>query len=102
MINPHQFKHFFSEMLEHLERKLFFDGKPINSTLCLSNGDRFASEIMVMFITQGGSALSFSNGDVVSYLTKQHLTTETMCASKYNEAAVQVLYAKMVFNAEKN
>lgn len=97
MINSHQFKQLFSEMLEHVERKLFSDGKPINSTLCLSNGDfRFAGEIMVMSITQGGPAPSFINGDVFSYLTKQHLTTETMCASKYKEAAVQVLYARMV------
>lgn len=80
-------------MLEHVGRKLFVDGKPINSTLCLNNGDfRFAGEIIVMSILQGGPAPSFINPDVFTYLTKRHLTTDTMCMSKYKEAAEQVLY----------
>ena len=43
------------EMLEYIERRLFSDGKPVNSTVSLINQDfRVAGEIMAMSILQGG------------------------------------------------
>jgi hypothetical protein len=81
----------FSEMLEHVERKLFSNGKPINSTVALINEDfRLAGEIIVMSILQGGPAPSFINPDVFRYLTKQTLTIERMPESKYKETAEKV------------
>ena len=81
----------FSEMLEHIERKLFWGGKPINSTISLINEDyRLAGEVMVMSILQGGPAPTFLDPCVYKYLTKQSLTTEGITVTKYKEAAEEV------------
>jgi hypothetical protein len=86
-------------MLEHVERKLFLNGKPINSTVSLMNGDfRLAGEIIVMSILQGGPAPSFLNLDVYKYLTKQILTTEGMNVSKYKNTAEEVCSSKIEAN----
>lgn len=85
-----------SEMLEHMERRLFCNGKPINSTVAIMNGDfRFAGEVMVMSLLQGGPAPSFISPDVYKYITKQALTTEGMPDSKYKEAVKKVCCNKM-------
>ena len=78
-------------MLEHIERRLFSDGKPINSTVAIMNADfRIAGEIMVMSILQGGPAPTFINGNVYKYITKQTMAPEGMTESKYKEIAEQV------------
>ncbi|XP_046844259.1 uncharacterized protein LOC124438266 isoform X3 [Xenia sp. Carnegie-2017] len=87
-------REFFSEMLEHMERRLFYNGKPINSTVAIMNGDfRFAGEVMVMSLLQSGPASSFISPDVYKYITKQALTTEGMPDSKYKEAVKKIKQA---------
>ena len=79
---------FLSEMLEHVERRLFSNGKPINSTVSLINADfRIAGEIMSMSVLQGGPAPTFMNADVYKYITKQALTVKELPESKYKEIA---------------
>ena len=82
---------FFLEMLEHIERKLFLNGKPIDSTVSLSNEDfSFAGEGIAMSILQGGPAPSFFDPNVFDYISNQPLSPESI--KTYKEAALKVLY----------
>ena len=82
---------FLLEMLEDVERRLFSNGKPINSTVALINADfRIAGEIMAMSVLQGGPAPTFINADVYKYITKQALTVKGLPGSKYKEIAEEV------------
>jgi hypothetical protein len=65
--------------LEYIERRLFRDGKPINSTVSLINQDfRLAGEVIAMSILQGGPSPWFFNANVYRYLTKQQPSTEDL------------------------
>lgn len=88
----------FPEMLEHVERKLFLDGIPIDSTVSLSNGNfAFAGEVIVMSILQGGPAPSFFNPTVFDYISNQPLSPE--CIMTYKEAAMKVII-KLPYSTE--
>lgn len=77
-------------MLEHVERKLFLHGIPIDSTVSLSNGDfAFAGEVIAMSILQGGPAPSFFDPNVFDYISNQPLSPESI--KTYKEAALKVI-----------
>ncbi len=61
--------YFIAELLEIINRKFFRDGKPVESTIAITNGDfTLCAEIMVMAILQGGPAPNFLSASVASYL----------------------------------
>ena len=52
-----------------MERRFFCDGKPIQSTLGLTNGDfKLCGAIMAMSILQGGPAPNFMETSIATYL----------------------------------
>ena len=83
---------FLLEMFEHIERRLFSDGKPINSTVAIMSADfRIASEIMVMSILQRWASSNVHQWQCLNeYITKQTLAPERMTESQYKEIAEEV------------
>ena len=80
----------FPEMLEHVERKLFLDGIPMDSTVSLSNGDfAFAGKVTAMSILQGRRAPSFFDPNVFDYISNQPLSPERIMT--YKDAALKVI-----------
>lgn len=60
---------FFLEMLDYVERRLFPDGKPVESTMSLTRKDfKLAGEIMAMSIMQGGQAPNLLASQTFNYL----------------------------------
>jgi hypothetical protein len=82
---------FYLEILEHVERKLFCNGKPISSIIALQNEDfRLAGEIMVMSILQNGPAPMLLNQTVFHFMTNQNLSIEDLPESAHKTVARQV------------
>ena len=56
-------------MLDYVQRRLFPDGKPIQSTMSLTRKDfKLAGEIMAMSIMQGGQAPNLLSSQIFKYL----------------------------------
>ena len=56
-------------MLTYVERSLFSNGKPIDSTMALTRKDyKLAGEIMAMSVIQGGQAPHFMSAQIFEYL----------------------------------
>ena len=56
-------------MMKYIERRLFPEGKPINSTMALTGKDyRLAGEIMAMSVIEGGQAPHFISAQIFKYL----------------------------------
>ena len=73
-------------MMEHIERRLFENGQPVNSVVAVNNGDYcLAGELMVMSILQGGVAPSFIEPDSYGFIANK-LTAENSPPSKYRRS----------------
>lgn len=60
---------FFSEMLDYVEKRLFPDGIPVESTMALTMHDfKQAGEVMAMSILQGGQAPNLLQPHIFDYL----------------------------------
>ena len=60
---------FVIEMLDYVERRLFPNGKPVESTMSLTRKDyKLAGEIMAMSILQGGQAPNLITSQIFNYL----------------------------------
>lgn len=56
-------------MLTYVERRLFPNGKPIDSTMALTRKDyKLAGEIMAISVIQGGQAPHFMSAQTFEYL----------------------------------
>ena len=56
-------------MLDYVERRLFPNGKPTESTMSLTKKDfKLAGEIMAMSILQGGQAPNLITSQIFNYL----------------------------------
>ena len=56
-------------MLTYVERRLFPNGKPIDSTMALTSRDyKLAGQIMAMSVIQGGQAPHLMSAQIFEYL----------------------------------
>lgn len=69
ILNSGCFFFVFLEIFDYVERRIFPDGKPVESTMSLTRKDfKIAGEIMAMSIMQGGQAPNLMASQIFDYL----------------------------------
>eukprot|EP00794_Sanderia_malayensis_P013170 gene13169-14520_t len=86
-------REFFADMMEIMKRKLFCNGKPVISTMAISNEEFImAGQLMAMSIVQGGPAPSFMHMSLYHYMANLPLEIESNDENepKYTEIALKI------------
>lgn len=85
-------------MLDYAERRLFQNGKPIESTMALTRKDfKLAGEIMAMSIMQGGQAPNLMSPQIFNYLCG-NLSVSQINSTPHRELCEKVIDIKFFMN----
>lgn len=86
--------------MQYIERRLFHDGKPVDSTMALAKKDfKYAGEAMAMSVIQGGQAPNFISPLIYRYLTGNLLVDDInsipkkeLCQKVHSTCIIIIVY----------
>lgn len=90
----------YIEMLDYTKRRLFQNGKPIESTMALTRKDfKLACEMMAISIMQGGQAPNLMSPQIFNYLCG-NLSVSQINSTPHRELCEKVTDVKFFMNTK--